>query len=169
MPPFLTLHPLNPILPRNNFPLSAKGKGTDANAVNNSCLSLTFNSMSDDITPLQSRITAIVSDEELLNRNRKSALETRQARRDGEKRTEAANLATIEKAKKDQMDINENKERKFMEDLKKQGTELVNVSKEIRDDYIAEMQHRKIAKEKLQTKIAALETKMRSIKAARPS
>ncbi|MCF7844561.1 MAG: hypothetical protein K9M03_01910 [Kiritimatiellales bacterium] len=124
--------------------------------------------MSDDITTLQSRITAIVSDEERLNRTRKSALGKQQARRDTEKRTEAADLATIEQEKKHQIDMNEKKERKFNEDLKKQGAELVNVSKEIRDDYIAEMHHRKIAKEKLQTKVSALETKMQSIKSARP-
>ncbi|PIQ76165.1 hypothetical protein COU78_01240 [Candidatus Peregrinibacteria bacterium CG10_big_fil_rev_8_21_14_0_10_49_24] len=125
--------------------------------------------MSDDITALQSRITAIVSDEERLNRNRKSALEVQQARRDSEKRTEAANMATTEKEKQRQIDSNAIKERKFLEELKKQGEELVNVSKEIRDDYVAEMHHRKVAKDKLQTKVAALETKMRSIKAARPS
>ncbi|MDD5751007.1 MAG: hypothetical protein PHS73_00625 [Candidatus Peribacteraceae bacterium] len=126
--------------------------------------------MSDDtIQPLQDRITKIVSDEEHLNSNRKSALAVKKSRRDGEKRTEVANLAKLEHEKEHQMGVNAEKERKYMEELKREGEELVNVSKEIRDDYITEIRHRELAKEKLQAKIGTLETKLRSIKAARPS
>jgi len=124
--------------------------------------------MSDDITPLQSRITTIVGDEERLNRNRKKALDIKKVRRDTEKRSEVANLATLEKEKESQMRVNADKERKYVEELKREGEELVNVSKEIRDDYIAEIRHREAAKEKLQAKITALEVKLRDIEGARP-
>ena len=124
--------------------------------------------MTDDITPLQPRISAIVADEDRLNRNRKNALMTKQARRDVEKRSEAVNLLTLEKQKTHQVRTNADKERKFQEELKREGEELVNLSKEIRDDYIAEIRHREAAKEKLQAKVIALETKLRSIEGARP-
>lgn len=124
--------------------------------------------MTDDITPLQSRISAIVGDEDRLNRNRKSALGAKQARRDAEKRSEAANLSTLEREKEHQVRTNTDKERKFQEELKREGEELVNLSKEIRDDYIAETRHREAAKEKLQTKVSALEAKLRSIEGERP-
>jgi hypothetical protein len=45
---------------------------------------------------------------------------------------------------------------------------LVNASKEIRDDYIAEIRHREVAKEKLQAKVTALEAKLRSVEGVRP-
>ncbi|MFA7682344.1 MAG: hypothetical protein WCX61_04930 [Candidatus Peribacteraceae bacterium] len=124
--------------------------------------------MTDDITALQSRITAIVSNEDRLNRERKGARGVRQARRDVEKRSEAANLSTTEKEKQHQVRTNADKERKFQEEMKREGEELVNFSKEIRDDYTAEVRHREMAKEKLQTKVTALETKLRRIGEARP-
>lgn len=124
--------------------------------------------MTDDIKSLQSRITTIVEDEERLNRNRKNARGVKQSRRDSEKRTEAAHIATLDKEKDRQMDVNAEKERKFQTELKREGEELVNLSKEIRDDYITEARHRELAKEKLQTKVTAVETKIRNIKGARP-
>ena len=123
--------------------------------------------MTDDIKPLQSRISTIVGDEERLNRNRKSALGAKQARRDSEKRSEAANLSTLEREREHQVRANADKERKFQEELKREGEELVNLSKEIRDEYIAETRHREAAKEKLQAKVSALEAKLRSIEGTR--
>lgn len=124
--------------------------------------------MTDDLTPLQTRITTIVGDEERLNRNRKSAIDLKKGRRDVEKRSEVASLATLEKEKQSQMRVNEGKEQKFLADIKREGDELVNASKEVRDEYIAEVRHREIFKEKLQTKVTALEAKLRSIEGARP-
>ena len=124
--------------------------------------------MADDITPLQSRISAIVGKEDRLNRDRKDALGAKQARRDVEKRSETASLTTLEKEKEHQVKTNADTERKFQEELKREGEELINLSKEIRDDYVAEIRHREIAKEKLQSKVAALEAKLRSIEGARP-
>ena len=123
--------------------------------------------MSDDIKPLQDRISKIVGDEERLNRNRKSARDEKSAHRDAEKRTEATHLATLEREKEHQLAVNAQKEHKFQEALRREGEELVNVSKEIRDDYVAEIHHREAAKERLQTKISALEAKLRSIEGAR--
>lgn len=109
-----------------------------------------------------------MGNEERLNRERKSALTAKKARRDIEKRSEVANLAILEKEKEHQMMMNADKERKFAEDLKREGEELINVSKEIRDDYIAEIRHREEAKAKLQVKVSALEAKLRKIEEARP-
>lgn len=125
--------------------------------------------MTDDLTPLQSRITKIVGDEERLNQNRKSALGARQAHRDAEKRTEAASLATLQSEKEHQMGVNAAKEHTYQEALRREGEELMNVSKEIRNDYATEVQRRKVAEEQLRGKVAALETRLRNVKAARPS
>jgi len=125
--------------------------------------------MSDDnIQPLQDRISKIVGDEERLNRTRKSAVEAQKAHRDSEKRTESAHLATMDRDREHQLGLNAEKERKFQEKMRKEGEELVNLSKEIRDDYIAETRHREAAKDKLQSKVTALESKLRSIESARP-
>ena len=59
--------------------------------------------MTDDIVPLQSRITAIVDEENRLNRNRKNAIGIKQTRRDAEKRSESAKLLTLEKEKQHQL------------------------------------------------------------------
>ncbi|ALM09684.1 MAG TPA: hypothetical protein DEB30_00660 [Candidatus Peribacter riflensis] len=123
----------------------------------------------DTIQPLQERITKIVGDEERLNRNRVTGMKTKKDRRDAEKRTETSNLATLEREKAQQMGANAEKERKFQEALRREGEELVDLSKGIRDDYIAEIRHREVAKEQLQTKITALEGKLRTIEGARPS
>lgn len=125
--------------------------------------------MSDDITPLQSRIAKIAEDEKLLNRNRTSALEERKAQRDQEKRAEDANLATLGRERDHQMGLNVEKERKFQEAQRREGEELVNASKEIRDALAAEVQRRRVAEEMLQGKAAALEARLRKTKAARPS
>lgn len=124
--------------------------------------------MTNDLTPLQSRITTIVGDEERLNRNRKNARGAQQSRRDIEKRAEAVKLATLDKEKDHQVRANADKERKFQEILRREGEELVNLSKEIRDDYVAEIRHRETAKETLQAKITALEAKLRGIEGGRP-
>ena len=124
--------------------------------------------MSDDLTPLQSRISTLVGDEERLNRNRMTGMKSKKDHRDVEKRTETAKLATLEKEKDHQLGVNAEKERKFQEALRQEGEELVNVSKEIRDDYIEEIRHREAAKGKLQTKITALEAKLRTIEGRRP-
>jgi hypothetical protein len=124
--------------------------------------------MTDDLTSLQTRITTIVGDEERLNRDRKTARGEQQAYRDVEKRSEAAKLATLDKEKEHQLGVNAEKERKFQEALRREGEELVNLSKEIRDEYVTEIRHRELAKEKLQTKIIALEAKLRNIEGARP-
>ncbi len=124
--------------------------------------------MTDEMHTLQSRITKIVGDEERLNHNRLTGVKAKKDRRDIEKRKETANLATLEKEKELQMRTNAEKERTFLEELKHEGEELVNLSKEIRDDFIAETQHREAAREKLQAKVAALENKLRSIEGARP-
>lgn len=118
--------------------------------------------------PLQERITKIVGDEKKLNHNRRSALDAKKTQRNGEKRSEAADLATLDRQKEKQIRINRGKEQKFLEDVKREGDELVNVSREIRTDYITEVQHRETFEQKLQTKLTALEAKLRSIKAARP-
>lgn len=123
--------------------------------------------MSDDLSPLESRISSIVDDEERLNRDRKSALGTKNARRDAEKRTEAAHMATLERGRDHQARTNAEKERKFQADIKREG-EIVDLSKEIRDDYIRETRHRQAAKESMQAKISALESKLRSIEGRRP-
>lgn len=123
--------------------------------------------MSDDITILQSRITAIVDDENRLNRERKTSLGVKQARRDSEKRTEAAKLSTLETDKTNQLRNNALKEQKFQEELKKEGEELVNLSREIRNDYITEAKHRESAKQQLQSKVTALETKLKNIEGRR--
>jgi hypothetical protein len=123
--------------------------------------------MTDDLTALQTRITRIVGEEDRLNRDRRTARGAQQAHRDDEKRTESANLATLEKEKEHQIGVNAEKEHKFQEALRRDGEELVNFSKGIRDDYIVEIHHREAAKEKLQEKITALESKLRSIEGAR--
>ena len=125
--------------------------------------------MTDDIVPLQSRITAIVDEENRLNRNRKNAIGIKQTRRDAEKRSESAKLLTLEKEKQHQVIINADNEWEFQKELSREGVDLVNLSKEIRDDYIAESRHREVARENLQAKITALEAKMQSIKTARGS
>lgn len=125
--------------------------------------------MADDtIKPLQDRITKIVGDEERLNRNRLSGMKAKKDRREVEKRTETENLATLETEKNHQIGVNTEKERTFQEALRKEGEELVDLSKEIRNDYIEEIRHREAAKEKLQKKVVALEAKLRSIEAVRP-
>lgn len=123
--------------------------------------------MTDDLTPLESRISTIVADEERLNRERVSGMKEKTNRREAEKRKETSELTTIENAKGSQMKEIAEKERKLEEEMRREG-ELVNASKEIRDDYIVEMKRREDVKQKLQAKLTALETKMRSIKNARP-
>lgn len=123
--------------------------------------------MTDDLMPLQSRITTIVGDEERLNRNRKNALDVKKTRRAVEKHSEDAKLATLDREKEHQKRINADKEHKFTEELKREGEELINLSKEIRNEYIAEIKHREVAKEKLQTKVSALEEKLRGIERSR--
>jgi len=125
--------------------------------------------MTDDITPIQSRIAKIAEDERLLNSNRKSALEGRKAQRDQEKRTEDADLAKLGMARNRQMELNAEKERKFQDAQRREGEELVNASREIQSAYAAEVQRRKEVGEVLQGKAAALETRLRNIKAERPS
>ncbi len=124
--------------------------------------------MSDDITSLQSRIATLASDEERLNRLRRNAVSAKTARRDGEKRTEEAHLATLDRAKDQQLKVNADKEQKFQDDLKREGKELDAVSKKIREDFDAETRHRAEAKQKLQTEISAREAKLRSIASTRP-
>lgn len=124
--------------------------------------------MTDDLTPLQSRITTIVGDEERLNRNRTTGMKVKKDRRDAEKRTENAELATLEKEKQHQISVNAGKEQKYQTALKREGDELDNASKEIQADYIAEVRHREIAKSNLQTKVSALEARLRSIEGTRP-
>jgi len=124
--------------------------------------------MTDDLTPLQSRITTIVGDEERLNRNRTTGIKVKKDRRDAEKRTENAKLATLEKEKEHQMSVNAGKEQKYQTELKREGEELENASKEIQADYIAEVRHRAVAKNNLQTKVTALEVKLRGIESGRP-
>lgn len=125
--------------------------------------------MTDDtIQSLQDRITKIVGDEERLNRKRLSGMKDKTDRRDSEKKKETVELATLETEKEQQMRVNAVKERKFLDELKREGEETVNLSKEIRDDYIAEIRHREVAKERLQAKVTALEAKLRGIERARP-
>lgn len=125
--------------------------------------------MSDDINPLESRITKIVGQEERLNKNRISGMKAKTDHRNAEKRQEGYDLASLDREKADQLKTNSAKESKFQESLKREGEALVDLSKEIRDDYIAELRHREQAKEKLQAKVAALESKLRGIEGARPS
>ena len=124
--------------------------------------------MTDDMTPLQSRITKIVGDEERLNRNRLTGMKTKKDHRDAEKRTETANLATLEKEKEHQIGVNAEKERRFQDALRREGEELADLSREIRDEYATEIRHRQTAMEKLQGKITTLEDKLRNIEGTRP-
>jgi hypothetical protein len=121
----------------------------------------------DNINPLQDRITKIVGDENRLNRDRLTMRKEQTDRRDAEKRTETANLATLDREKGHQMGVNAEKERQFQEALRRDGEELVGLSKGIRDDYIAETQRREVAKKNLEGKVSALETKLRSIGSSR--
>lgn len=124
--------------------------------------------MNDDITPLQDRITKIVGNEDRLNRERLTGIKAKKDRRDSEKRTEAANLATMNTEKENQLGINAVKERKYVEELKREGEVLVDLSKKLRDDYIVEKRHREETTTKMQGEASVLEEKLRRIEAARP-
>ncbi|OGJ61077.1 hypothetical protein A3C37_03365 [Candidatus Peribacteria bacterium RIFCSPHIGHO2_02_FULL_53_20] len=122
----------------------------------------------DNIQPLQDRIAKIVGDEERLNRNRLTALKVKTDRRDSEKRTENADLETLDRKKEQQIRVNADKERKFLDELKREGAELVHLSKELQHDHTEETRRRGEAKEKLQAKVTALEAKLRNVAGARP-
>ena len=123
--------------------------------------------MSDDIKPLESRITKIIGEEERLNRNRKSALKTNDDKRNAEKRKENADLAILETEKRRQVRANTANESAFRMSQEKEGKELVSLSQEIQSAYIKETEHRKATQSSLQQRVTALEAKLRGIEANR--
>lgn len=123
--------------------------------------------MTDDIQPLEARITKIIGEEERLNRTRKSALKVNDDRRNIEKRKEDTELATLETEKKRQLQANTVKETDFQKLQDREGKELVGFSKEIQSEYLAELEHRKLANNALKQKVTVLEAKLRTIEAGR--
>ena len=123
--------------------------------------------MTDDIKPLESRITQIISNEQRLNRNRQTALKANDDRRNVEKRKEDGDLATLETEKRRQVRANTIREGDFLQSQEREGREIIGLSKEIQRDYIAELEHRKFASNSLQQKVTTLETKLRNIEAGR--
>ena len=123
--------------------------------------------MSDDIKPLESRITKIIGEEERLNRNRKSALKTNDDKRNAEKRKENADLAILETEKRRQVRANTANESAFRMSQEREGKELVSLSQEIQFAYIKETEHRKATQSSLLQRVTALEAKLRGIEANR--
>lgn len=124
--------------------------------------------MNDDFTPLQDRITKIVGNEDRLNRERLTGMKVKKDRRDAEKRTETANLATLDTEKEHQLGVNAGKERKYVEEIKREGEVLVDLSKKLRDEYIMEKRHREETTTKMQAEATVLEQQLRSIETSRP-
>lgn len=123
--------------------------------------------MSDDIRPLELRITKIIGEEDRLNRNRKLALKTNDDKRNAEKRKETADLALLETEKNKQVRANSANESAFRTLQEKEGNELVNLSRDIQSAYIKETDHRKATQSSLQQQVTALEEKLRGIEAGR--
>ncbi len=123
--------------------------------------------MSDDIKPLESRITKIIGEEDRLNRNRRNSLKVNDDRWKEEKRKEDAALATLDTEKQRQVSANTVKEQAFRKLQEKEGSELEDITKGIQAAYIAELEHRKNAMISMQQQLDALEAKMRSIEASR--
>lgn len=124
--------------------------------------------MNDDISILQDRITKIVGSEERLNRERLTGMKVKKDRRDSEKRAETANLATLDSEKEHQLGINAVRERKYVEELRREGELPVDLSKKLRDEYAVEKRHREEFAKKMQSDASVLEAKLRSIEASRP-
>lgn len=124
--------------------------------------------MNDDITPLQNRIIMIDGNKDRLNRERLTGMKVKKDRRDSEKRAETAHLATLDTEKEHQLGVNAVKERKYLEELKREGEVLVDLSKKLREEYVVEKRHREETTTKMHYAATALEEKLRSIEASRP-
>ncbi|MDD5055697.1 MAG: hypothetical protein PHZ00_05530 [Candidatus Peribacteraceae bacterium] len=125
--------------------------------------------MTDDtMKPVQDRIKKIVENEKLLNEKSVKDRKDETDRRDAERRKEEEKLAALQKEEASEISANSRRNAASQETLRRDG-EVVHLSEEIQRGFIDEVRRHEAAEKKLGEQATALESKLRTMKGARPS
>jgi hypothetical protein len=117
--------------------------------------------------PVQDRITKIIESEKLLNDKSVKDRKVETDRRSAEQQKEKEKLTALKKEETSEIDANARRDYASQEILRREG-DVVHLTEDIQRGYLDEVRRHEAAEKKLGEQATVLESRLRTIKGARP-